>query len=424
MVPAAQWQTSVMLVLLLAFFSLGSSFHLHMYTDKPIRPYKESFHFPEVLYQAEHAKLQPVVSSHSAPMLLHDSTKGTESLSLDNVWAARTMLIVVSAFYGTNFGCVKILGSALHPSVAAAFRFTIASLVFMPQLLKHAKSNKEMVMGGFEVGIYSSIAYIAQATALLTSRASNVAFICSLAVIVVPIIESLFGEKKGPSYLKSALFPALLATAGVGCLELGGSTPPSLGDLWAFLQPVFFGLGFWRIERHMKLCTKPGEAQAFTGAMMCVVAAMSYIWTIFGFVLPVSQYGQEIFETSILSQITALVHDWRVPASLLWTGVVTTALTSYGENLAMKKLDAAESTVIYSTEPLWGTAFAALTLHEEVGWNTGVGALLVLAACVWSSLGPTIASYLSSSTLLYAEGFEEIWENVLANINKVFESFD
>ena len=47
------------------------------------------------------------------------------------------------------------------------------------------------------------------------------------------------------------------------------------------------------------------------------------------------------------------------------SGIVTTALTAYGENFAMKFLSASESTVIYSTEPLWGTAFAG-TFYSTV----------------------------------------------------------
>ena len=36
-----------------------------------------------------------------------------------NRWIARLILIVVAAFYGTNFGCVKILNDTLEPSVSA-----------------------------------------------------------------------------------------------------------------------------------------------------------------------------------------------------------------------------------------------------------------------------------------------------------------
>lgn len=337
-------------------------------------------------------------------------------------WSSRIILLVVSAFYGTNFGCVKILGESLHPGVAASFRFTIAALVFLPQLIAVFKSNRKLVMGGIEVGLYTAIGYFAQAQSLISSHASNVAFICSLAVIVVPIIESTFGEKRGFKYLSSALLPALLAVAGVGCLELGGTDLPKVSDLWAMLQPLFFGLSFWRIERHMKICSQPGEAQAFTGAMMVMVALMSYIWTMTDFVIPISHYGHNILEASLLSQFHNVIQNWKVPVALAWTGIVTTALTSYGENIAMKNLDAAESTVIYSTEPLWGAAFASVTLGESIGLNTVLGAFLILAACLWSSLGATIISMVSSTFLVNnAEVVEEIGENISANLSEILE---
>ncbi|CAN0488761.1 unnamed protein product, partial [Ectocarpus sp. 12 AP-2014] len=61
--------------------------------------------------------------------------------------------------------------------------------------------------------------------------------------------------------------------------------------------------------------------------------------------------------------------------------LVTTSLTVFGETVAMKKVSAAESTIILSTEPIWGTAFAAALLGESIGWNTGLGAVLIVSAC-------------------------------------------
>ena len=36
-----------------------------------------------------------------------------------NRWIARLILVTVAAFYGTNFGCVKILNDSLEPSISA-----------------------------------------------------------------------------------------------------------------------------------------------------------------------------------------------------------------------------------------------------------------------------------------------------------------
>lgn len=72
-------------------------------------------------------------------------------------WASRFILLVVSAFYGTNFGCVKILNDSLDPSVSAVSRFTLASLVFLPFVLRVYKSKPQLVKGGLEVGAYNAL---------------------------------------------------------------------------------------------------------------------------------------------------------------------------------------------------------------------------------------------------------------------------
>lgn len=304
----------------------------------------------------------------------------------------------------------------MDPSLAAFLRFSLAALVFAPNMIQFIKKNPALVAGGLEVGAYSAIGYWGQSQALLTSSASTTAFICSLAVIVVPILDMFFGNRK----LKNRawyeeLLPALVAVVGVGCLELGGTTLPGIGDVWAFIQPLFFGLGFWRIEQHMlKTTGEKGEAQAFTGAMMMVVSVFAMIWA----AGDLSHHGHGNFmETvSMIKQQLLALNDWHVFAAIAWTGIVTTAITSYGENVAMKRLSAAESTVIYSTEPIWGTAFAAVTLHESIGWHTIVGASLVILACLWSCLGSTlqIAGLFSTSKELES-GTEEIFDNMAAN---------
>ena len=51
----------------------------------------------------------------------------------------------------------------------------------------------------------------------------------------------------------------------------------------------------------------------------------------------------------------------------------------------MKQLTGTESTVIYSSEPLWGTFFGYTLLHEAVGSGTAIGATLILSAIFLST---------------------------------------
>eukprot|EP01035_Chromulina_nebulosa_P018707 gene18707-24466_t len=304
----------------------------------------------------------------------------------------------------------------MDPSIAALLRFSVAALVFLPYVLKFAKTNKDMIIGGIEVGIYSALGYWGQSVALQTSSASSTAFICSLAVIVVPILDMFLSEKKSLKPWYEPLIPALIAVLGVGCLELGGTELPVIGDLWAFAQPLFFGLSFWKIEKYMKLSTgQPGEAQAFTGSMLLAVAAGSLVWALADIVQPL-HWNIPAVISALKIQFSSL-QSLQVLAAVAWTGIITTAITSYGENIAMKKLTATESTIIYSTEPIWGTAFASFALHESIGWNTIVGATLVLAACLWSTLGPSVslAGALSTNKAVTGVIFEDLADNIMMN---------
>lgn len=361
-----------------------------------------------------------------------DDTSNGKTALVSNQNIARGVLLAVSAFYGTNFSCVKLLGETLDPSLAALLRFSIAGLVFAPYVVRHAKENVPLLLGGVEVGLYSSIGYYAQAESLHTSPASVAAFICSLSVIVVPILDMVFpqhmegaeGDGRGGF---NAVFPALVATLGVAFLEFGGNTVPGTGDLWGFLQPLMFGLSFWRIEAFMAE-SRPGEPQAFTGAMMLTVALSSLLWTSVAFLNPAYQEGgMPGLETSLMEQVHVLTSDWHVLAAVLWTGFVTTALTSYGENFAMKSLSSAETTVIFSTEPLWGTAFAALFFGENIGPETFVGAFFIIVACLWSSGAgkiSTLPTLLTTGNLLSGAA---LWEEesgvLLKNILDNFEEF-
>jgi len=210
----------------------------------------------------------------------------------------------------------------------------------------------------------------------------------------------------------------------VACLELGGSEPPSSGDLYSFLQPLFFGLSFWRVEKFMSQDIKePEDPKVFTGAMMLAVSILAMIWSLHDVIFPIIRDGSSV-ELFLTTQLEFL-KDWKFLGAILWTGIVTTALTSFGENIAMQRLSAAESTIIYSTEPLWGSAFAAVVLGEHIGVNTLFGAILILASCLWSSLGSeVIITYLLGLGTFYqnllGEDATDVIEKLLENFSKIF----
>lgn len=340
----------------------------------------------------------------------------------DGVWSARLLVIVAAALYGTNFSVVKILDETMPVGISSTLRFAMAALATLPWLLAPSSSapkkggDEEVIeastfavedeqgssenkkggiagwwdgvqsdaalaagIAGFEVGLWNSIGYIAQAVGLETTEAGKSAFICSLAVVIVPILDFFAGKK----FLPRELVGAAMAVLGVGLLEFGGGGglhSLSSGDVASLVQPLAFGMGFWRMEDAMH--RHPDEATRATAGQMLAVFAASAV-----FCLLSSSSGMGETALPPVEQVRAWLTDPAVFGALLWTGVVTTALTVYMETLALKTLSAAETTMIFSTEPLWGAAFAAAVLGERFGPEAAVGAGLILTGIAYSNVG-------------------------------------
>jgi len=324
-----------------------------------------------------------------------DNTISTpENQGLSNVWEARLLVIVAAALYGSNFTCVKLLNDQVPVGISTTLRFLLATVATLPWLMAPPdppKTDKQVTTGltsaswlpqgtamaatlaGLEVGAYNSIGYISQAVGLETTDASKSAFVCSLAVVTVPTLDTFAGKNMKPREVVGAT----LAVLGVAFLELGGADALQsfgTGDLITLMQPIFFGLGFWRMERAMH--QHPQEAKRLTAAQILAVFLSSAVYT---------QFLSD--ENVVVSQMMGWTSDPNILFGLFWTGCITTALTLYMETLALKTLSAAETTMLFSTEPLWAAAVASVVAGEQLGLGAGVGAALILSGCLYSNMG-------------------------------------
>eukprot|EP00611_Tribonema_gayanum_P027379 TRINITY_DN6749_c0_g3_i1.p1 TRINITY_DN6749_c0_g3~~TRINITY_DN6749_c0_g3_i1.p1 ORF type:complete len:331 (-),score=76.81 TRINITY_DN6749_c0_g3_i1:4-975(-) len=294
----------------------------------------------------------------------------------ENYWAYRGLLALVAVLWGTNFGTVKFVQNAdISASVAALSRFGIAAVAMSPFLFK---GDKAVFKAGFECGLWIALGYITQAIGLQSTDANKSAFICSLTVVIVPLINWLRG--KGIQWNNG--IAALLALLGTGVLELGDSSVPTMGDLWSLGQAFGFGIAFTRIEHYMEKF--PGQALSLAASQLLAVATVSLGWAVVdsGGVLPdLSFFGTP-----------------SIALALGYTGLITTALAVYLETIALQRVSAAEMSVIFATEPLWATGFASVLLGETLGPQAAIGAVFILAACL-TAQGPKVLELIQARKL-------------------------
>ncbi|CAM0875232.1 unnamed protein product [Alopecurus aequalis] len=244
----------------------------------------------------------------------------------------------------------------------------IYAIPFVPFVIR-AFGDRRVRNGGLELGVWISLAYLAQAIGLITSDAGRASFITAFTVIVVPLIDGIFGA----SIPKLTWFGAIVSIIGVGLLECGGS-PPCVGDVLSFFSAVFFGIHMLRTEQ-ISRSTDKKKFMALLSFEVLVVAFSSILWFLLkdGFV----GVHDSSFESWTFGMLwdSAASFPW-IPA--LYTGVFSTGLCMWAEMVAMAHVSATETAIVYGLEPVWGAGFAWFLLGERWDNAAWIGAALVL----------------------------------------------
>lgn len=172
------------------------------------------------------------------------------------VW--RGVVLGICLVWSTNFAVIKEIFQAaptIDPSLYAAIRFSLASLVMIPRTFNSIR-NVELIGSSMAVGLSVFFGYFGQSIGLMTTTANKSSFICSLNVVWVALISSFIKKE-----IKiQALLSAFIAVLGVAILELDGNSPPVIGDLWSICQPIGFGTGYLLLESVVaKFPDNPGE---------------------------------------------------------------------------------------------------------------------------------------------------------------------
>ncbi|MCL6527002.1 MAG: DMT family transporter [Thermaceae bacterium] len=263
-------------------------------------------------------------------------------------------LSLATLLWATTFVVVKDSLKTLSAGQITLVRFFFATLCFAPFLWVR---NRRLWAAGLELGIYLFLAYFSQTIGLASTSASRSAFITTLYVVMLPLLLGLLGQRLG----WNIWLAALLAILGVGLLSYDGS-PPGPGDFWTLLTALSYTVYIWRIE---------GFATRFpslplTGIQMLVVLLLALGWVAW----EQPRWNWEGF-------------PW---GSLIYLGLVASALCVWLQALGQRFVPAAEAAIIYALEPVYASIFAYFLLHERLGWQGRIGAALIVLATLVSQL--------------------------------------
>eukprot|EP00929_Paragymnodinium_shiwhaense_P050144 TRINITY_DN25274_c0_g1_i1.p1 TRINITY_DN25274_c0_g1~~TRINITY_DN25274_c0_g1_i1.p1 ORF type:complete len:485 (+),score=109.83 TRINITY_DN25274_c0_g1_i1:60-1457(+) len=313
-----------------------------------------------------------------------DTRTGDSDMSFDFL-LPRVLLLFMAGCCSTNFTFLKILGTGHSEAVVAAVRFLVACVPFLPLLPKHM--NRTSIISGVEIGLWCTLGYISQAMGLQTTEASTGAFLCSLAMVVVPVVKSITGHPvaniiwvavalavSGTGFLTGFLSNPFDSTAAAGAAAAAAGGP-GMGEILCAVTAVGFGLMFARMDDYAK--EEDFDVMGCTIWQVITLTVAMMVWA----VLACGPAGA-------MSEATGLLTGgFDVLGPLLWVGIVTTAGVLYIETWCMERMDGAEAGVIFASEPVWATLFASQMLGETFGLTEGIGSFLILSACLLTQVG-------------------------------------
>ncbi|CAN6207990.1 unnamed protein product [Urochloa humidicola] len=278
------------------------------------------------------------------------------------------LLNLVTLIFASNISVVKGAETLLDPDLFNMLRFTIAVIPFAPLLLTSLR-DWQIFVRGLELGVWASLAYLAQAIGLITADAGRSSFISAFTVIIVPFLDGLVGAVV-PAY---TWFGAFLSLLGVAMLELSGS-PPCVGDLLTLISAFSFAIHMLRTE-HVSRNMKKENFLTLVGCEVFVVALISaatYILKCFN--RNVQHWN---FKSWPRTELFGMAMSLPWPA-ILYTGIFSTSFCLWAEVSAMRDVSATETAIIYGLEPVWGAGFAWTMLGERWGMTGFVGAIFII----------------------------------------------
>jgi drug/metabolite transporter (DMT)-like permease len=262
------------------------------------------------------------------------------------------VLLIVTLIWGTSYPVLKAALGSLSPSVIFATRFVVAALPFTPYL---RFLNLSLLRDGALLGLIIFSTLNLQTFALETTSANHAAFIASFNVILVPLLGQLLGRQV---FLKTFL-SAAIAIFGVGvmCWE---SEQIVIGDFLMLGNAFLYSVYILKLES----ITLRHPILPLTAIQLWVIAIVSLIWG-----------------------APDLVREYEVISAnlgvILYLGLIDTAATIVLQVLAQRWVNAYETALMYTLEPIFAAIFSFLILGEQLGIRGLIGATFVLLAMVF-----------------------------------------
>ncbi|MFX1374820.1 MAG: DMT family transporter [Promethearchaeota archaeon] len=278
---------------------------------------------------------------------------------------ARFLLILTTVLWGTSFIITKNVTEDVPIFFYIGLRFVIALIGFVPFFphLKHL--NIKIVLMGLVTGILYFFGIAFQTIGLQTTTAGKTGFITGLSVIGVPFIAWL-GFKKPLN--KRVWVAVVLSVLGMAFLLLEDESGIIIGDLLVLICAFFWVFYIIYNDKFVRLV----DVYNYSIIQILVICGIGFI---FSFLIRES-YGTMSYSPSF----------WYI---MIYMGIGVMSLTIFFQNWSQQHVDATQTAIIFSLEPVFAAIFGFLLGNEILSVYTWIGCGLIFAAILITVLKNT-----------------------------------
>lgn len=269
------------------------------------------------------------------------------------------LLLIAAAIWGSAFMVMKDIQAAMPLNYVLTFRFGISALGLVYFLfISKQRFSKTLVWQGAVTGLLLYAAFSVQNWGLVFTTASKNALLTSMYVVLVPfMLWALRGETVG----KSMLMAAVLCFAGIAILNPPDSSSWGRGDVLSIAGAVLYAAHIVAVSIYSRK-TDIMSLTAMQFTFSCLFSGLAAI-------------SFNSFPTTVMPT------TW---AALAWLGVAATLLAMTLMNIGIKYVSSTKTTVILSTEALFGCIFGTLFQNDPVTLTVVLGGSLIFVAVVLS----------------------------------------
>lgn len=286
---------------------------------------------------------------------------------MKNKKMAYLYLIITFCAWGSLYVVGKFVMGKVPVLMISSVRYIIAGIIlfFIMKKTNTKKIEKQDYKYVFLIGFVGYfIATVAQLIGVKFSNASLASLVNSVNPITIMLFAAIILKEK---LTLKKIICIILAIVGVHTI-IGGSNEG--GQVIGILISLFAVISWSLISVIVRRVTQKYDPIQIT-TYGIIIAAVS--------TLPFS-IGEFIMTPNI--QL-----DWTVVLSLIYIGVVCTALAHFLWNKSLSMIEAGACSLFYPVQPMMSVFLGWMFLGENINVNFVIGAILIIGGVVFSVIG-------------------------------------